>query len=513
MAFLLYCVAAVVGASPQVPAPNSVETASANLRRERDAIQTREAAEIETLAGRLEKTRQLDPAKQARGFNQRYQPQTPGATRFRPLPEIIAAEPKPTEPWRIELEAIRKKSADALEVLAGKSLKIEPPRYALADECLRSVIDRNPEAASAYRLLGYVPHAGGWATPFAVQQIREGLVLHQVFGWVEKSWTARLDAGELPAPFVAGRPTRWLPTAEADLARREWSKAWQIKTEHFAIRTNVPLAEAITFGNKLEALHDLFLSIAADVIGSELPLAQLSKNPKLAPTVARKRHRVYYFAAKSEYVTQLLPIQGEAVKDSLGTYLPPKVAKRTGEPPTSYFFRDPDAQIDVTSTLYHEASHQLLFETAGGERFDEGRGNFWLFEGLGTYFETLTPLPDGSIEVGGLVGPRIKEARIRLLKAREFVPIGQFCSYNKNIFNGAGGDGDVYLHYTEAIALAVFFMQAKQGAYREGFLDQVRDVYRGRSSRTLEDRLGVSYGALNREFLDYLKAEASTDPR
>jgi hypothetical protein len=52
-------------------------------------------------------------------------------------------------------------------------------------------------------------------------------------------------------------------------------------------------------------------------------------------------------------------------------------------------------------------------------------------------------------------------------------------------------------------------MQAHQGAYRDGFLDYVRDAYRGRIKRTtgrkLEDRLGQPFATLEAEFLSFLK--------
>ena len=99
---------------------------------------------------------------------------------------------------------------------------------------------------------------------------------------------------------------------------------------------------------------------------------------------------------------------------SLGTYVPKKESKPFGG--ISYFFKDDGGQLDVTSTLYHEASHQLLFEAAGPSDYTRNVGNYWVFEGLGTYFETIQPEPGGVLRFGGLVGPRIAQARIRLLR-------------------------------------------------------------------------------------------------
>ena len=92
---------------------------------------------------------------------------------------------------------------------------------------------------------------------------------------------------------------------------------------------------------------------------------------------------------------------------------------------TAYFFRDPDGQLPVTATLYHEVSHQLLFETAGPNAYTRNVGNYWVFEGLGTYFETVLPQPDGSLEVGGLAGPRIEAAIRALVGQRTAHPAGR----------------------------------------------------------------------------------------
>ena len=52
----------------------------------------------------------------------------------------------------------------------------------------------------------------------------------------------------------------------------------------------------------------------------------------------------------------------------------------------------------------------------------------------------------------------------------------------------------IHDHYQQAMALTVFLMQWDDEAYREAFLDYVRDAYRGRikrsTGRSLEDRVG-----------------------
>ncbi len=281
---------------------------------------------------------------------------------------------------------------------------------------------------------------------------------------------------------------------------------WRINTEHFQIQTNVTLAEAISFGRRLEAFHDVFMVLMADILGENIPLVRRFKNPSMNGEPGYKPHSVFYFGSKDEYADYLTPRHGsEIAHKSLGFYDPPKAGANKRLP--AYFFRDPNGQLPMTATLYHEVSHQLLFETAGSNAYTRNVGNYWVFEGLGTYFETFSPQPDGSIEVGGLVGRRMEEA-IRLMADQgRAIPLADFVELDQGSFNSTDR---IYAHYQQAMALAVFLMQWQQGTYRDAFLDYVRDAYRGRirhgpGARSLQERLGQSYTVVDSQLRAFLK--------
>ena len=491
----------------QVPPPALGAGAARELEAAKRSILAHEGGQLKVLAERLAKGGDEIAARQVRERLPR--PVDPdGPTRFVPLPEVVLArrQPKAGEPWRQSLNEIESRSAQELFKLAQNAAKTVPPSYSLASLCLRAVIERQPDHPEARRLLGYVPHEGGWARPFAVQQLKKGLVSHPTFGWVRADWVPHLDRGELPAPPEARgqKKTRWLSAAEADGLRANWSPPWYINTEHFEIQTNVTMAEAITFGRRLEAFHDLFMALFADILGENQGLVRRFKDPAMTGEIAYKPHSVYYYASKSEYVDELRPSQGANIAKSLGFYPPPKSGGSRRM--TAYFFRDPDGQLPVTATLYHEVSHQLLFETAGTNAYTRNVGNYWVFEGLGTYFETVVPQPDGSLEVGGLAGPRIEVAIKALIGMGQLIPLAEFIALGENGFNS---EDEIYLHYQQAMALAVFIMQWHDGIYRDAFLDYVRDAYRGRikhgAGRTLQDRLGQSYATLDGQFRAFLK--------
>jgi Protein of unknown function (DUF1570) len=490
----------------QVPPPALGSNPARELEAAKRSIISVEATQLENLAERLANDGDRAAADRIRE-RVRRPVGTDGPTRFVPLPELVAA--RPADPndqgWRASQREIESRSAQELFKLAQRAAKTDPPSYSLASQCLRAVIERDPEHREARRLLGYVPHKGGWARPFAVEQLRNGLVSHPTFGWVPTDWVEHLDRGELPAPMPRGqKKARWLSAAEANNLRAGFSPPWFIYTEHFAIETNVPLADAITFGRRLEAFHDLFTALFADILGENLPLVRRFKSPNLIGEPTYKPHSVYYFGSQSEYIDHLTPTQGPEIATSLGYYDPPKAGSNSRR--RAYFFRDPGGQLPVTATLYHEVSHQLLFEIAGQNAYMKNVGNYWVFEGLGTYFETVSPQPDGSLEVGSLAGPRIEAAIRALVGEQQIIPLADFVSLDQNAFNNKS---QIYLHYQQAMALAVFLQQWHDGVYRDAFLDYVRDAYRGRikhgAGRSLQSRLGQPYATLDSQFLDFLK--------
>ncbi|WP_165248285.1 DUF1570 domain-containing protein [Paludisphaera soli] len=487
----------------QVPPPTADADRAKELETDARAIRMRESDSLRALADRLKG--QGDPNGAAEVLKLAPPEPEGSATLILPLPDVVEARPGLSSlpaaeaAWRKEIDAIRKPAGEAFFDLAKRAATAEPPHMARAGIALRETLARLPDHAEARRLLGYVPHDGGWARPFAVRQLKDGNVSHPTYGWVPEDWVVHLELGELPAPAVRGKATTWLPAAEADRLRSTWRTPWQINTEHFEIRADVPLAEAIQFGRRLEAFHDLFFALMADVVGDELPLSRRFRSPALQPDASYRPHQVVYYADRDEYHERMRPVAGEQVaSQSLGYYDPPRQGQGNRRP--AYFFRDADGQLPVEATLYHEVSHQLLFESAGRNAYLANAGDYWVFEGLGTYFETVTPREDGSIEVGGMAGARLEEA-VRSLGARKFLRLEEFLRQDQAAFNR---DERIFVNYQQAMALAVFLMQADRGAYREPFLDYVRDAYRGRikrgSGRSLEDRLGTPVDEIERRF-------------
>jgi hypothetical protein len=498
----------------QVPAPHDNGETGRRLRADFRAILEREAAS-------LAKAAESQPQAKADAIRALIVTPGPpdGPLAFVPLPESTGAEGLANRPASsvLELAAVhdaREAAAKSMMRLAHQAAQVANSRYDIAALCLRGVLARDRNHPEARRLLGYLPHDGGWATPQAAENLKGGLVLDPTFGWVPDDWIPHLNDGLLPGIITRGRPVPWLPADQANALRDSIQHGWVIKTEHFEIQTDVPLADAIQFGRRLEALHDAFFLNFGSLVGDSLPLARRFADPSRAPSTRDdgKRHSVWYFASKNEYVQYLRPFEGADIANTLGTYLPARKGQSQSAG-RSYFFRDENGEIDSLSTLFHEASHQLLFESlTPATRQEQNVGNYWVWEGLGTYFETFTPQKDGSYRLGGLVGPRIAKARENILIDGLFIPISELTAMDKSRFRL---DRDVAIYYAESMALTVFFLNYDNGRYRDEFLDYVSDAYKGRYRRgsslpPLVKRLGVAPKTLEGEFLDFLRGGEPT---
>ena len=214
-------------------------------------------------------------------------------------------------------------------------------------------------------------------------------------------------------------------------------------------------------------------------------------------------------------VARRLMQPAQAAKASADGYLAATVLHDISHGLGPLFSRQKGKQVEIneaigpaSSSLEEAKAYATSVLKGDPNAFEKNDGNFWVFEGLGTYFETLVTEPDGSLQVGGVVGSRMERAVERLVHGRELIPTSQLVRVDQRGFN----EGDVFLKYQEANALTVFLMQAEDEKYREGFLDYVRDAAQGRlkraTGRSLEDRLGVPHAQIDEELISYLKNAA-----
>ncbi len=381
----------------------------------------------------------------------------------------------------------RRTHADALFELAQEAAAAG--QLSLAFGWATEAVRENPDHADARRVLGYEQHDGQWLTSYAARMSRTGKTRHPQFGWIAAEDVDRYEAGER----LVGR--RWI-SAEEDAARHERIEdGWRIRTDHFQVTSNHSLPAAVELAARLERLHQVWRQLFAGFYLSEREVKQLFVGERQA----RKRNRpfrVFYHRDKEGYVAALGRRQPR-IAETIGIYFD---AQRE-----AHFFAGDEADI---GTLYHEAVHQLFQETRTAARHVGDRANFWIVEGVATYFETLTEHRDERaglyFTIGQSSAGRLPAARQRMLVGGYYVPLAELTRVGKDELQRYP---DLAKLYSQATGLAAFLMDGREGCYREPLVRYLTAVYAGRDdAKTLQTVTGHDYAELDGQYRDFLES-------
>jgi hypothetical protein len=315
-----------------------------------------------------------------------------------------------------------------------------------------------------------------------------GKAWHAKYGWIAPADAPRYDAGQRLADG------RWI-SAEADALRhREMKNGWQLRTDHFLVTTNHSLESAAELAARLERLHQVWRQLFAGFYLTEREVKSLFAGQR-EPRRQVRPFRVYYHRTKDEYVAALRRRQPR-IADTLGIYF--------DDLRQAHFF---SADEEDAGTLFHEAVHQLFQESRPATREIGGTDNFWVIEGVATYFETLRELHDRQsglyFSVGEAAAGRLPAAGERLADGF-YLPLAELTRLGKN---------DVQHHpeiaklYSQSTGLTAFLMQAQDGRFREPLVRYLKAVYAGRDdSETLANLVGLSYSDLDAEYRRFMES-------
>lgn len=411
-------------------------------------------------------------------------------------PELPITLPK-AEAWRLELREVREKHANDLYRLSRLMLGAGFPSAAY--RLVHEVAVANPDHSYARKILGYQKRGEEWITPFEAEQDIKRMVWHEQFGWLHRTYVDRYEKGER---FFNGR---WMPAAQESAVRQAFQNAWEVRTEHFLVKTNHSLERGVEVAKTLEAYYDFFVHTFPGFFQNPEQLKDLfnesarSRKPK-----PKKPFIVHYYRTREEYV-QTLVQKVPQVGITNGLY-------HNGDR-IAYFYHDPERNND--STLFHEATHQILYES----RFEyvrnakvEGVGdaaNFWIIEGIACYMESLKN-QDDNFTLGDPEFVRFFWARNRFLNDGYYVPLAQFAAMGMRQFQNQSAE-DLSRNYSQSSGLVHFFMHYEGGVYRDAMIEHLSQIYKGdkqfTAPQSLADLTGVPFAKLDQEYKDYLRAQ------
>ena len=412
----------------------------------------------------------------------------------RNLPDTVASPipnnlPPDQQNALARFRTARERHSIALHVLARQALNAGSVSYAL--DLVREAARQNPDNPIARRVLGFVRDQAEWVSPFEATMRRADQVWHDDFGWLPASHVERYEGGER---FSAGR---WISAEQDAELHRDFSNPWIIRTENYVVRTNHSLEQGVRVASQLENFHDYFVETFAPFFwdGTEM-------QARFRGTTAGRRnanpYQVHYFRLRDEYNQRLVQkIPKIAMTNGL-YYTADRVA---------YFYHDEATAAD--DALFHEATHQLMYEALSYHRNVGGAAHFWVIEGIACYMESFR-VEDGQFSVGDPDHIRVAAARRRYLEMRDYLPLARLATMGVQEFQNLPLQ-ELQQNYSQAAGMSHFFMHANEGRYRNAFIEHLAQLYEvspqgRRRIQGLAELTGLSNAALDDLYGQYMES-------
>ncbi len=439
----------------------------------------------------------IDPAKlQSRydALSRQYAEVNPD---WRPAPPrsgmvlfIAPDEYSPAPPVTDEkARAVRAKYAEELFALAKEAANAG--QSSLAFQWATETVRENPDHVEARRVLGYTQRGGQWLTPYGVKMLDAGKKWDSQKGWI-----------------AADGKTAPIPDARIDASRHSDIKnGWQVRTDHFFVTTNHSQAAGVELAARLERLYQIWRQLFAGFYYSEKEVSGLFAGERIARVPARQ-FKVFYYRNRADYVNNLTRRQPR-IGETLGIYFDTNAEAH-------FFAEDAESKVAAggatakattapVATLYHEAVHQLFQESKpAARRIGEAR-NFWVIEGVATYFETLTEHLDPKaglyFTIGESTAGRLPAAKEKL-RDNYYIPLADLTKLGKYEIQHRD---DVAKLYSQSSGLVAFLVGGRDGQFREPLVRYLQAVYARRDSdETLSDATGSSYSDLDAAYQRFM---------
>lgn len=261
-----------------------------------------------------------------------------------------------------------------------------------------------------------------------------------------------------------------------------------LETEHFKIESDTSPKACTALGQSLEQLYDMWRQVYFPLWGDNRRVADCFRSND-AELSAQQRFHVVMFKNRDEYVAQLAKV-GKAVAMSSGFY--------SDEEQVSLFFAGEGSK---PSTQFHEVTHQLIQESLASKPGVAKEHNVWMVEAAALYMESLV-LKDGAAMLGGYDADGLQFARFRARGGDFQMPLAQLSALGRGALQE---HRDIRKIYGQMGGLGPFFMEGREGALREPFLQTLLALYRDKAQAdALPAACKTSFDDLDRQYLEFL---------
>lgn len=219
----------------------------------------------------------------------------------------------------------------------------------------------------------------------------------------------------------------------------------RLETANFKIVSHADAATTQAIARQLEHFHALWTQVFYPLWAPpNVTTARFSG--RNATWSRRQTFDVVLCKDRADYL-KVLGADEANIGVSVGYYNP--------DSQTSFFY--PNEQL--TATLYHEVTHQLLAEASvlKGNNRAGSENDFWIVEAVALYVESLTN-HNYHWRVGGWLAPRMQAARYRALHDGYWSDWDSFTAGSMDVWKS---DPDISKRYTHAAGLAHFFLDKR----------------------------------------------------
>ncbi|TAJ19310.1 MAG: DUF1570 domain-containing protein [Planctomycetota bacterium] len=249
---------------------------------------------------------------------------------------------------------------------------------------------------------------------------------------------AARDAGFPPVDFESFQHT-------LDRARNGplWTKSYEVKTEHYHVRSDISQALCFRAAQLLERFYAKYNAHLKRVTG------------------ARKRFRVQLFSGEAGYHEFCEDLLGEKPEHTAGVYIP--LLKQL------LIWNLPDTE-QMLHTVVHEGFHQYLDQVAP-------TAPVWFNEGMAEYYES-SKLVDGQWKDGVVNAQHVARVSGSRMPLRLFTRIDRARFYGEDVMNNYA-QAWAFVHFLQhsgkgrAEILARFLKELSSGLLAEAALDKV----------------------------------------
>jgi hypothetical protein len=399
-------------------------------------------------------------------------------------PEILPGVTGDERYWQTQLRNLETEYAKDLYLQSRGALNQGYPSYAY--NLVREAAIHDSDHPQVRRILGFVRTGSEWVTPFASAQKLKGNIWHEEFGWLPRSHVERYIAGE------RNFQGRWISAEKEKERRRDFGSAWEVRTDHYLIKTNVSLEKGVKMGKALEDFYVVFQETFAGFFNTPEQLKKLFDGTSKTVRADAKPYIVHFYRSRDEYVNRLKK-DFPSIDQTNGVYMI--------NDKTAHFYHDPANEHE--GTLFHEATHQLFFESHDAKRAIGENHHFWIIEGIAGYMESFHRR-NGSFSLGDPNYIRFVGARQNLLDKNYYVPLREFSGYGMLEFQRSP---ELAKNYTQAAGLTRFFMHYDKGRYREALVKHLSQLYSSdertrERADSLEELTGVDFSDLDKQYAE-----------